>query len=48
MTKHFLIYYRNVLVVRKLTRKGAEALAFSLIKDKGWDSKEVEVREDVF
>lgn len=48
MTKHWIICLRGKLVARKLTRIGAQSLAFQLMKNKGWDQKDIEVKEDVF
>ena len=46
MNKPYMILYRGQLADRKLTRRGAEARAYELAKEKGWEIKELEVREE--
>lgn len=41
----YQIFYNGMLAGRKITRAGAQARAFQLIKGKGWDANKVEVRE---
>ena len=44
MAKSYLILYEGRLAERHLTRKGAEARAFILIKEKRWDASKVEIQ----
>ncbi len=46
MSKCWKVLYNGSLMIRCLTRKGAESKAYQLCKDKELDFAKVEVRED--
>lgn len=45
MIKPWSVLYQGRLVIRKLTKAGAEAIAFRLAKEKGWNLADIAVQE---
>lgn len=47
MNKRYVLLYRKVPAFTTNVRSKAQSVAWQLAKDKGWDVKEIEIRDNL-